>query len=512
MKRILFLIATVLIGMAAMGQVTTINQNVYGSTVRSTMNTNFSNLQDSVDAVAATATAEGVGTLRDSVIINTTQLADSLKLFNVNSPAYGADPTNTTESSEEIQAAIDAAAAETNGGIVYFPPGGRYKITDTITLKSDVHFRATGAFFNMDDYAGAVWYSGGDEELNDVTFTGGEFVSTGFDYTFLKLLKNVSFANEAARVTFRDVFIRNASIAFDAEVENNGWANEITIDNCKIWDSRTFLKTRENDGVSEVDGWNFTNVAVQAGDSTIFAIDTLSGSYHNFSNFRTWDFGSEGPDTQIGIVFGSTSSLNSMEGNMSPDSMVVDLGVENYIRSGTQFYAPIADSLLVGNYVAADKANINKLTLVHNGSSGSTGSPNGDIALKFVTKYQAAGQQIGSNKTARIRIQNESSSNQSATMSFDVHPSASDNSESGYDTPLVLDGSVAGSIIQTLISAALTDNTPSDAEIDAALSSTPSDAGAGATFLILDSDGSALIYRVVSDGSNWQYVALAIAS
>ena len=124
MKKIFFL-ALMVLGASLSAQVTTINQNVYGSTVKSVMNTNFSNLQDSVDAVAATATAEGVGTLRDSVIINTTQLQDSLGWFNVLS--YGAVGDSVTDDTEAFRSAIAAA-----GSRKVFVPDGVYRITDSI--------------------------------------------------------------------------------------------------------------------------------------------------------------------------------------------------------------------------------------------------------------------------------------------------------------------------------------------------------------------------------------------
>lgn len=54
----------------------------------------------------------------------------------VNVLQYGADPTGVADSTEEIQAAIDAAAAQTNRPIVYLPPG-KYLTTATITIEDD---------------------------------------------------------------------------------------------------------------------------------------------------------------------------------------------------------------------------------------------------------------------------------------------------------------------------------------------------------------------------------------
>ncbi len=58
----------------------------------------------------------------------------------------------------------------------------------------------------------------------------------------------------------------------------------------------------------------------------------------------------------------------------------------------------------------------------------------------------------------------------------------------------------------------LTDGAPTDAEIDSATGTTPAAVGAGWRTSILDTTGSALIYLVVSDGTNWQYTALTIAT
>jgi hypothetical protein len=71
---------------------------------------------------------------------------------------------------------------------------------------------------------------------------------------------------------------------------------------------------------------------------------------------------------------------------------------------------------------------------------------------------------------------------------------------------------LAGRLIMTQISASITDGTPSDAELDTATGLTPSTAGAGWACTVLDSGGSGLLYRVESDGTNWQYWVAAKAT
>ena len=84
-----------------------------------------------------------------------------------------------------------------------------------------------------------------------------------------------------------------------------------------------------------------------------------------------------------------------------------------------------------------------------------------------------------------------------------------DESEDGF--AFTKSVAVDGAISQTPISHSLTDGAPTDAEIDSATGTTPATAGSGWKRLILDSDGSALMYIIISDGSNWQYTTMTIA-
>jgi hypothetical protein len=74
-----------------------------------------------------------------------------------------------------------------------------------------------------------------------------------------------------------------------------------------------------------------------------------------------------------------------------------------------------------------------------------------------------------------------------------------------------VDSLMVDAVTQVQLTGSLTDGTPTDAEIDAVVGLTPAQVGAGWTVTILDSDGSALLYRVESDGTNWQYEPLTIA-
>lgn len=70
---------------------------------------------------------------------------------------------------------------------------------------------------------------------------------------------------------------------------------------------------------------------------------------------------------------------------------------------------------------------------------------------------------------------------------------------------------IASKLKTTQISAALTDGTPTDAEIDTATGLTPATAGAGWECWIKDNNGSGLVYRIVSDGSGWYWFVATLA-
>ena len=62
----------------------------------------------------------------------------------------------------------------------------------------------------------------------------------------------------------------------------------------------------------------------------------------------------------------------------------------------------------------------------------------------------------------------------------------------------------------SLPTGSLTDGTPTEAEITAIVGS-PANKGTGYRAIILDSDGSGLLYLIVSDGTGWNYIALTLA-
>jgi hypothetical protein len=69
-----------------------------------------------------------------------------------------------------------------------------------------------------------------------------------------------------------------------------------------------------------------------------------------------------------------------------------------------------------------------------------------------------------------------------------------------------------GRISTPQFTATLTDDTPTDAEINAAIGKTPAAVGAGWQCTIKDSNGSGLLYMIESDGTAWQYAKMTKAT
>jgi len=66
-------------------------------------------------------------------------------------------------------------------------------------------------------------------------------------------------------------------------------------------------------------------------------------------------------------------------------------------------------------------------------------------------------------------------------------------------------------MVYNQLTGSLTDGAPTDAEIDTVTGTTPSAVGAGWAVTIKDNDGTGLLYRIESDGTNWFYMVMTQA-
>ncbi len=201
--------------------------------------------------------------------------------------------------------------------------------------------------------------------------------------------------------------------------------------------------------------------------------DDTSTDFINLKNASTFKYGGWNAGEKFA---GITAATGVPESRLAP-YIYIDQSSDGDISANPQ----IADGFSNGQTITFVKSNVNNPLIFENGNG--LEMPGGTFSM-----------------------------NQFDVISFKYSSSKDVWIEQFRSRPYWENITVTSTINQTQISHSLTDGTPTDAEIDAATGTTPAGAGAGAMYIILDSDGSALLYRVVSDGSNWQFVALTIAS
>ncbi len=148
-----------------------------------------------------------------------------------------------------------------------------------------------------------------------------------------------------------------------------------------------------------------------------------------------------------------------------------------------------------------------------------TGSAQGSIIMGYHTTTQtnsltdsfklmwdgSTGFHVGLTLGTQITVNADPSSNLTDAANGSLAYDSTDHEVQAYTN------SAWRSLTDKAYSGSLTDGTPTDAQLDSAIGSTPSAVGAGWKCIVTDTDGSALSYLVMSDGTNWQYVALTAA-
>lgn len=439
-------------------------------------------------------------------------------VFNVKT--YGATGDGITDDRAAIQAAINAAhvaggtppesyigeAIDIEAGTVYIPAGDYY-IGGPDTLKSYVHIDiAKGAKFSFPvSYSGAVWTSPTNEALHRCRVTGGVYSGSNLTWTWVDLTSTDNLY-PIMSCYFGDAYIDSCNIAINMEVTNNGWINANTFSDLQIWRPIEGVKTREGGSSLGIDGNKFINIDIQSETHTTFGVDSLSGSFNSFINFMCWDFSA----SMRTAVLTSTSTDNTIIGGsfglFSDNHGIRDNGLRNLIINRGGIISEVQQPLRIWRPNDTYSA---ELIVSHNGGNGTAGSPSGTVAIKLSSNATALGDADSTNYSARITSKNEANDNYGSYLYFQTHGISDDNSTGGYSSPVILypNGNIEfpRRIIQSQRSGSLTDNVPTTAEINAITFDSPVNAGAGYQVTIKDTDGSGLLYRVESDGTNWYY-------
>ncbi|KKM75014.1 hypothetical protein LCGC14_1394560 [marine sediment metagenome] len=523
MKR-LFIILGIFVCFSLLGQdLITLAHNTYGIQVREAIDTNQVRLKAAIilnDAeLAALITRVDTDSARTD--INSTQLADSLKVFNVLS--HGAIDDGTTDNTIAFQNASDAAGVA--GGGIVFVPEGDFNIDGKVTIDNDfVEIRGVGqgskiTFTDTDRDIGFHFVKSGDQIYN-----------CGVRGVYIWLEEDTISAIKFTRGLFNtveNVRIRNNSGAADMTTAvsilgTGDWAGGNNINRCLFHDIHTGVFT---DSVSNhniiTDNWIWGNVAKHAGsrgckfwtnDSPNSDTQYLSGN--DFEGwavavenraFLTRFIGNRFEACDTAIISDDTSIRAYMSGNTYAN-------ITTEIVSGASDYNYRNDVGRAMHLPPNISGNVGIELHEHWGVDGpwidfTDGAVSSSLSLLELSTH-------GSSSHTNVFGETLTLTEGIVSSDYDLKIGATNSDSLNFYTNSILRMSITptGIIVKSLISHSLTDGAPTDAEIDAATGTTPAGAGAGATYLILDSDGSALIYKIVSDGSSWQYEALAIAS
>ncbi len=376
------------------------------------------------------------------ILINSTQQRDSTGVFNVFS--YGAISRDGLPDQDAFQAATNAAAADGDRGGTVRIPNGTYNFTGPDTLKSYVTYLFDkNARINVAaDYTGEIFVKK-NGTLEDVYIDGGYYYGDGNDWNFMDIEMS-GISSYANAVHINNVEVRNGNVAFDFYAANSGWVNIFTVHDSWFQNQKTFVRTRDSSNTSQgIDYHIFDNITLQAGDSTVILLDSITGDYNKFTNNQVIDLGNF--PSAVSYVLNSTAYYNEVESYPIQNSS--DNGFYNKLNiSGNRYAGAIADSARMheDTYATGNTYN-NRLILSRNGAGGSAGSPGGDNALKmYAGGTPTPKTATGSNYSARIVVQNESGDNRSSHMKLQVHESSNANAESNYIDAIYLDGSAAG--------------------------------------------------------------------
>lgn len=234
---------------------------------------------------------------------------------------FGADPTNTADSTAAINAAI--ASLGSNGGTVFFPTG-RYKTTAKITVSTPVRIVGTGRGSNggvhkceivktgsytaLEFVPNAAW--GGIQDIaigsSDPAFTGdGLYISSGrIDVDRISITNQAGFGinvYDANCSNFSNVYIFNCSIGLYIDGATPPDTNGATFVNFDILNSR-------QDGIYVAKSIANTFVGMCIQGSTRYGI-FINSDRHIF--YGTYSENNGGANDAL--VFGSNADFNFVE-------------------------------------------------------------------------------------------------------------------------------------------------------------------------------------------------------
>jgi hypothetical protein len=429
-------------------------------------------------------------------------LFNQTKIYNVLD--YGAVGDSITNDTDAIQACIDDA----QNGTVYIP-SGKYSVTSTLEINYATQIKGAGTMFFYGDN-GTVIFGHGEFPIFHIDTCATRETNYGASIQDLLIFGSGDAYQTGINITTEGtVLIKNVRIGLcgDYAIRLGGdWhTTGVEISNCDLQQNAVGgIYGRIQDAGYQITAIRILNNMIQ--HNTGYGINLIGTNITIRGNII------QGNDSS-GIYLGardmnndncsSTNTLidaNWIEGNYGGEVYIGTYYDDSPVVYQTHTGIEISNNTFITNLANITNPRVVACIQVHR-ESGSVVAP---------TVYGL-----------KVRSNNYFSAVGGAVW-FDGDESGYTNSLFDYSTEIEFGYITApfqaythlgrATIIDNrLLTGALTDGAPTDAQIDAVIGVTPAVAGIGYSCRIFDTNGTGLTYLVRSDGTNWIYTALAKA-
>ena len=259
--------------------------------------------------------------------------------------------------------------------------------------------------------------------------------------------------------------------------------------------------------------WGTDSVRFDIVGNTLFLFDTIVWP----DGTRQWSADSLTPGSEFWKLTGDKLEPKVATNYINTDSSYYIKGID-FIRYDTTLKNQAVGELALYSNTTGGYNTANGMRSLYSNTTGNANTANGALSLHSNTtgNYNTANgaNSLYSNTTDSNNIALGYYAGYAATLSNRLWIGQGDSTQAIiYGEMLTrprirINGELFATTIKTTITSdTLTDGTPTEDEINAALGLTPATATRGATYIIQDADGTLLIYDVISDGTYWHYVA-----
>jgi hypothetical protein len=395
---------------------------------------------------------------------------------------------------------IDSTASETHLIEIDSNPGSEININKLYGIKVDLTDRDVGGTVNINDITGIRLNNlSGRQGINKTYGIYEDFGDNYFKHSIT--LDSTLYLNDRSRNNFTLPIISGVKDTINSRAYSINVTEEATSPTT-VYANRTDIDIPDNGingGKLRFDG-EMTNITNNNDSLNILigstlALNTYNGIIGNtqrgFSlNTNIYSNGTDSSYVKVNMGYQASNQIKPR-----------DVGSKVYVGTNTTFNAK---TIIGDDGVITVDSSFNLLSEMQiNSRTGSTINMDALYGTKIELKDLSSTGSVNIDNITALKLINISG-RQGDLSTYGIYEDFGDN----YFTNKII---LKSEIVQTQLSATLTDNTPTNAEIDAATGLTPATAGAGYQITIKDSDGTGLLYRIESDGTDWFYTVMTKA-